>query len=105
MIFFDQNVNIFPDDYVCDDNLPRISKDTHINRNGRALIDFCKETGMRIMNGRIGDEASVGNYTYVGRTGSSVVDYVICFPSIINRFISFNVLEPNILSDLRGRSL
>ena len=41
----------------------------------------------------------VGRYTYVGSTGCSVVDYVIVNPSLFNRIISFQVSEPNILSD------
>jgi exonuclease III len=51
------------------------------------------------MNGRVGKDAEIGKFTYVDKLGSSLIDYVICSQSLINMFSSFDVDDPNILSD------
>ena len=41
-----------PDDYTADRVRPRVSQDNgHTNNNGIALLEFCKQTGLRILNG------------------------------------------------------
>ena len=42
-----------PDDYITDKSLSRSSKDTKLNSSSIFLIDFCRQTGMRIANGRL----------------------------------------------------
>ena len=54
---------------------------------------------MRICNGRLGLDKGIGKYTYVGSTGSSVVDYVLISENIISTISKFSIDEPNILSD------
>ena len=66
-----------PDDYVDDTPIPRLSKDKSCNENGQDLLQFCKNTGMRIINGRLGDDAGVGRFTCVKGNGRCVVDYVL----------------------------
>jgi len=95
----DSNVHILPDDYSHDLHLPRSSQDSVVNRNGKLLIEFCKESGLRIINGRVGDDAGVGKYTFNGFQGKSVVDYVITSQTLMSSFQSFVVDEPNIFSD------
>ena len=57
----------------------RMSKDTTINEYGKQLITLCKQADLRIMNGRIGDTASSGNFTcYKTNGGASLIDYLIC---------------------------
>ena len=81
-------------------NLPFIPSILKIsNENGTYLIDFCKLTGMRIMNGRVGEDAVVGKYTCVKENGCSVVDYVLCRPDMIPYFNTFLVGDPNICTD------
>ena len=63
------------------------------------IIDFCKSNGMRICNGRLGLDKGIGKYTYVGSTGSSVVDYVLISKNIVSTISKFSIDEPNILSD------
>ncbi len=93
----DAYIPTLPSDYVPDIGLPRVTQDIIINSNGRRLIDFCKETSTRIANGRVcGD---LGNCTYVGSGGSSLVDLVITNECMLKYFSSFIVEEPNILSD------
>ncbi|MCG7877024.1 MAG: reverse transcriptase family protein, partial [Candidatus Thiodiazotropha endolucinida] len=93
------NIYVLPTDYEVDKNIPRVSQDKIINTNGRKLLDFCKSNSLRICNGRLGADSGVGKYTYVGSTGNSVVDYVIVNPYLFDLFSTFEVCEPNILSD------
>ena len=92
-------VDVLPDDYQPDRPMPRKSQDTVTNQNGNLLLDFCKESGFKILNGRVGQDGKLGKYTYVSTTGCSVVDYVLASVSILNLFNNFEVQDPNILSD------
>ena len=59
----------------------RYTKDTGINEYGKTLIDMCKYTGIRIMNGRLGNEQDTGDFTcYKSNGGASIVDYLLCRP-------------------------
>ena len=94
------HMSVLPDEYIPDVQLPRYSEDKgHVNNNGLCLLDFCKQTGLRIMNGRVGDDKGIGQYTFVGSRGSSVVDYVLCTQDLFRNVCHFKVHEPNILSD------
>ncbi len=90
----DAHIPTLPDDYVPDIGLLRATQDTVINNNGRRLIDFCKETGTRIANGRACGDS--GTCTYVGSGGSSLVDLVVVNEYLLNYFYTFSVMEPNI---------
>ena len=71
-------MSVLPDEYIADAELQRFSEDNgHVNNNGLLLLDFCKQTGLRIMNGRVGADQGIGKHTFVGSRGSSVVDYVL----------------------------
>lgn len=94
-----RHIYSLPDDYVSDKELPRKSKDTAVNANGRLLLDFCKGTGFRIANGRVGHGGNVGECTYVGRNGSSLIDYVLVSQNVLDMFSSFYIDDPNIFSD------
>ncbi|MEW8548380.1 MAG: reverse transcriptase family protein, partial [Candidatus Thiodiazotropha sp.] len=100
-VIFDEalNIPVLPDDYETDDALVRFSQDKCVNTNGRKLLEFCKLNGLRICNGRFGQDKGVGKYTYIGSTGSSVVDYVIASPLLLECLSTFHVDDPNILSD------
>lgn len=55
----------------------RNSKDKIINRQGKDLLAHIEQQGLGIMNGNIrGDEE--GEITFIGKKGSSVIDYAIC---------------------------
>ena len=51
------------------------------------------------MNGRVGNNEGVGKYTFVGRRGSSLVDYVLASQNLFPFVKEFGVQDPNILSD------
>ena len=88
-----------PDDYSTDLPLKRVSEDKGFNRYGSELLDFCKQTGLRILNGRAGVDGNIGKCTYVGSAGRSLVDYVIVSQEIFSLVDNFSVSDPNILSD------
>ena len=67
--------------------------------NGRKLLNFCQLNGLRIANGRLGSDKSVGKYTYVVKNGRSVIDYAIVNPYLLDGICNFHVDDPNILSD------
>ena len=94
------HMSVLPDAYVSDIQIRRFSEDAgHRNNNGLLLLDFCKQTGLRIMNGRVGNDGGIGRYTFVGSKGSSVVDYVLASQSLFDFVNDFEVQDPNTLSD------
>ena len=92
-------MDVLPPEYCIDVNTNRQSQDRCTNDNGNRLLELCKQTGLRIMNGRVCNDRDIGRYTFVGSRGSSVVDYVIATQNLFKNVTSFNVHEPNILSD------
>jgi len=59
--------NVLPEDYINDIISTGCSQDKgRINNNGLMLLDLCKQTGMRIINGRF-DKDVIGRYTHVCR--------------------------------------
>ena len=94
------HMNILPDDYIIDTEVRRFSQDKgHMNNNGTLLLDLCKQTGLRIFNGRFGNDKGIGKYTFIGSRGSSLVDYVMGTQNLFQFIENFDVSEPNILSD------
>ena len=83
-------------------NMPnRQSKDTVVNDYGRQLLELCKSSDLTIVNGRI-DEDNVGQYTGVGTTGKSVVDYLITATERFDQICEFKVDTDAIESDHRS---
>ena len=96
---FLHKLEMLPDDYVEDTFLSRSSQDKVINEYGNYLLNFCKASGLRIMNGRIGSDSGIGKFTCVTENCCSVVNYVLCRPDLMKYLNSFSVEEPNICSD------
>ena len=82
-------MNVLPDDYVSDEKLERISQDLITNANGYLLLDFLKQSGLRIANGRVCEDKNTGAVTYVGSRESSLVDYYIVNFELFPEFVSF----------------
>ncbi len=60
----------------------RTSKDiSPPNSHGTALLDFCAEAQVTIMNGRLQGDVE-GEITYMGNFGSCTIDYVIASPGL-----------------------
>jgi hypothetical protein len=89
-----------PDDYIVDVPVcSRASRDTVINSNGTRLLELCKSTGLRIVNGRKGTDANIGHFTCITARGKSLVDYVVCSDQLLDNIISFNVGDIHPYSD------
>ena len=80
-------------DYLRDNGiLNRTSMDRKsVNKHDTQLIEFCKTTGMLILNGRISHDRGIGCFTRDDTTGRSVVDYAIASPVILKSVSYFKV--------------
>ena len=95
-IQFDSFDYIFDDfDYVEDKEAPdRKNLDKRdTNAYGRALLDLCKSTGLRILNGRFGKDANIGNFTCLTNNSSSVIDYFVAELDIFSCISDFEIQD------------
>jgi hypothetical protein len=84
----EQEYELFPQSFNCQ----RMSQDTKgINEHGKKLIELCKASGLRMLNGRVFKDKNIGKYTRVETTGCSVVDYVVCDAHASNCIVDFEV--------------
>ena len=73
---------------------PRHNQDLHEpNQYGRNLLDMCKICGLRIVNGRFGTDASVGNFTCITHRSASTIDYILAESSLFRFITDFSVLD------------
>ena len=74
--------------------VPRVSQDktVHVNRFGELLLDMCKSTDMRIVNGRLHNDAHVGSFTCMTANGESLVDYLLTSYKNFNIIHDFKIL-------------
>ena len=70
-----------------DTPLQRYSMDRGTNRFGENLLELCKAVNMRIVNGRLHKDRSIGRMTCYTHNGESVVDYVLTSQ------INFNIIS------------
>ena len=100
-------------DYIDSDNCPYVPGDNllphqnlkrrknfdhHINEHGNSLLDICKISDLRILNGRSKGD-SFGKITYHSPLGISTVDYFIISHNMLNLVENFIVKQPTIFSD------
>ena len=101
---FDENDNIsdhvnLPFNMLSDVPLPRGNTDTHATDvRGKKLLNLCRSTGLRIVNGRaIGDTA--GNLTCYSHSGKpSTIDYVLVSNDMIDNIDYFHVEDLDVHS-------
>ena len=72
--------------------------DNNINNHGKKLISLCKNTDMRIINGRTKGD-SLGQPTFHGQNGISTIDYILCDQNTLQHIKHFIVKPPTYLSD------
>ena len=77
--------------FLNDDVMKRTSCDMHVNKYGLELLEFCKAYMMRICNGRKGLDRDIGDFTYIGTNGSSVIDYVLCSDTMLTFIDNFKI--------------
>ncbi|MEW8545054.1 MAG: reverse transcriptase family protein [Candidatus Thiodiazotropha sp.] len=88
------------DEYVWYEDIPkRVNKDCVLDFNGKRLLELCKTTELLIANGRIGQDADLGEYTFIGSNGRSVVDYLLLSRDDFEYIVNFCVSEPTEFSD------
>ena len=63
------------------------------------LISFCRSTGFRIVNGRLGDDQDIENFTCYTPAGSSLVDYCLIRERNFELITNFYMGEINTISD------
>ena len=61
-----------------DDCVKRTYCDKVVNTFGSDLLELCKAYSLRILNRRTGSDKQIGEYTFIGPNGNSVIDYGIC---------------------------
>ena len=76
----------------------RNSKDNHVNNHGRKFITLCKESGLRIINGRTKSD-QYGDITFQNIQGTSVIDIACIHYSSFNIVKDFAVEEFTEFSD------
>lgn len=77
----------------------RRSCDQHVNEQGKRLLELCKETGLRIVNGRTpGDEVAAATSVGKDGNGKSVVDLFLCCPKampLVSKLLVSEKMAPN----------
>ena len=68
----------------------RKSMDTKLNNNGHRLLEVCKNNTLFIVNGRLGKDRHVGNYTF---RNTSVIDYCIISLDMFEFYKDFEIIE------------
>ena len=76
----------------------RNSFDNELNNHGKRLLEFCRNTDLRIFNGRVNGD-SLERPTFHSKSGVSVSDYAICDQDLFRHIANFIVKEPSSYSD------
>lgn len=90
------------DTYSKDIAEKRANMDNHaVDEQGKLILELCKSTGLRILNGRTtgDDKGKLTRYPANTTDNPSTIDYALCDKNIIDSILSFLVLPYNGLSD------
>ena len=88
-----------PSDYIPDYHLARYSEDNVLNGYERNVLNLCKGSKLRIVNGRVGLDKGIEKYTCFTKRGNSVVDYVLASSWFLKSFYLFEVGALSEVSD------
>lgn len=91
-----------PPSQVSFPNKIRYSEDSKTNRYGKDLIDMCRSSNMRIMNGYYRNDKNTGQFTCYTPCGKSLIDYLICDPICFESLQYFKIMPLNSYSDHRS---
>ena len=69
----------------------RHNVDKKVNKNGRCLLDLCKNFGLSIVNGRFGGDKGLGDPTCYKSQSGTVIDYILVADSLIPQVTDFTV--------------
>jgi len=88
---------VYDDSDYCPDNTSvRASVDSSLNCHGVRLLDLCKSTSLRIVNGRVGNSCK---QTFYSNNGTSVIDYLLTKECSFSNISDFTVHDFNEFSD------
>jgi hypothetical protein len=82
---YEQDIDIMRNN--CDSSKP--------DKNGLQLLDLCKGTGVRIVNGRCLGDTSVYFTCFSPNGAPSVIDYMLITPSLFDSIDFFHVMDPH----------
>ena len=63
------------------------------------MLDLCKNTGLRICNGRLGEDCDKGDYIFHCRCGQSVVGHLLTPYNLLNLTFNLQIGPKHIDSD------
>ena len=68
-----------PDDFEVNTNIRKRKTfdNKDVSGHHKQLLDFYKATGLKILNGRVGDDREIGNFTCHTPAGSNTADYCL----------------------------
>ena len=78
----------------------RNSADKTVNQFGRKLIDYCKTTGMRIVNGKHKDDP-FGSVTFFSTLGISLIDYLL---TDVNNIVNIKTFSSGVFNPFSDHS-
>ena len=70
-----------------------------VSGHHKQLLNFCKATGLKILNGQVGDDREMGNFTRHTPAGSSTVGYCLTRERNFDLVENFYIWEINTISD------
>ena len=80
-------------------SITRASRDNCLNESGKRLLDLCKATNLRILNGRLFKDKGIGEYTRSENNGNSFVDYILSDVECYKKVSDFCIDKTKIESD------
>ena len=75
--------------------LQRFSMGRGSNRFGEFLLDLCKAANLRIVNGRLFNDKSIGRVTCIMHNGESIVDYLLTSHENFTEHSDFSIHDFN----------
>ena len=95
--YFDKFIHVIDaadDSQISPVHIPdRSSMDVVCNASGIKLLDICCSTDLKIVNGRVGDDTGIGQYTLMSANGQSLIDYAVMSQDIFPVITNFVVHE------------
>ncbi|MES9885167.1 MAG: reverse transcriptase family protein [Sedimenticola sp.] len=74
--------------------LKRISKDKKTNAHGYFLIEICRNSNLFMLNGRVGSDREVGEFTFRNK---SVIDYALASVDLFRHLSNFSINQTDTL--------
>jgi hypothetical protein len=73
--------------------------DQKANNFGNNVLYLCRSTGLRVDNGRLGNDKCVGKFTFYCESACSVIDYMLLSQTYFGLIDDFTVGDFSVYSD------